>query len=172
MKKYVMMLVAVMLFSLSAHAAEVKMGYVDLNKALNESEEGKKAVKVLEDLFKSKQTVIDEKFKEFNKLGEEIQKQSSILNQDALKAKQEERERVGRDLQRMKKDAEDEIEKKRSDFMDKIIKEIAEVVRKTGAEEGYTAIFEKVQSGLMYMPESQDLTEKIIKRYNELTTKK
>jgi outer membrane protein len=161
------MFTAALLCALSAHAAEMKIGYVDLNKALNESEEGKKAVKILEDLFKSKQAVLDEKRMELNKLNEELQKQSSILNQDVMKGKQEERDKLGREFQRMVKDAEDEVEKKRADFMDRILKDLTEIIKKTGADEGYTIIFERVQSGIMYIPEKLDLTDKVIKKYNE-----
>ncbi|MBI5739230.1 MAG: OmpH family outer membrane protein [Nitrospirae bacterium] len=167
MKKILMIFAAVLLFALGAQAAEVKIGYVDLNKALNESDEGKKAVKTLEELFKTKQTVIEEKRMELTKLTEDLQKQSSILNQDAIKEKQDERERLGRDFQRMVKDAEEEVDKKRSAFMERILKDLSEIVNKTGEEEGYTAIFERVQGGIIYMPEKLDITVSIIKKYNE-----
>jgi outer membrane protein len=167
MKKIVLAFSIFLLCALSAHAAEMKIGYVDLNKALNESEEGKKAVKTLEEIFKSKQAVLDEKRMELNKLNEELQKQSSVLNQDVLKGKVEERDKLGRDYQRMVKDAEDEVEKKRTDFMDRILKDLSEIIKKTGEEDGYTVIFEKVQSGIMYIPEKFDVTDKIIKKYNE-----
>lgn len=167
MKKIVLALSIVLLFALSARAAEMKIGYVDLNKALNESEEGKKAVKTLEDLFKSKQSVVDEKRTEFNKLNEELQKQSSVLSQDAMKGKIEERDKLGREFQRMIKDAEDEVNKKRADFMDRILKDLSDIIRKTGQEEGYTVIFEKGESGIMYSPETLDITDKVIKKYNE-----
>lgn len=167
MKKIIFAISAVLLFAMGAYAADMKIGYVDLNRALNESDEGKKAVKTLEEIFKSKKTMIDDKQVELNKLNEELQKQSSILNQEAMKAKQEERDKLGRDFQRLVKDAEDDVEKKRADFMERILGNLAEIINKTGEEEGYTAIFEKVQSGVMYMPEKLDLTEKIIKKYND-----
>ncbi|MBI4848493.1 MAG: OmpH family outer membrane protein [Nitrospirae bacterium] len=153
----------------SVQAAETKIGYVDLNKALNESEEGKKAVKVLEDFFKSKQAVLEDKRKEIASLDEEMAKQSSILNPDAVKSKKEERDRIARDFQRMVKDSEDELEKKRADFMERIIKDLNEVVKKIGEEEGYTVIFDRVQSGIMFIPGKLDLTDKLLKRFNEVS---
>jgi len=41
------------------------------------------------------------------------------------------------------------------------------VVARMGEEEGYAAIFEKAQSGLMYMPSSSDITDKVIERFNK-----
>jgi outer membrane protein len=159
--------VIVLLFAFGAQAADLKIGYVDLNKALNESEAGKKAVKNLEEIFRAKQSVVEERQKEIRKLDEELAKQASILNPDSLKEKREEFEKLKRDFQRMIKDSEDEVEKKRTDFMDRIIKDLAELIRKTGEEEGYTMILEKAQSGVLYSPEKLDLTDKIIKKYNE-----
>jgi len=167
MKKILIMFTAAFFFALSAQAAEMKIGYVDLNKALNESDEGKKAVKSLEELFRAKQAVVEEKRTELSKLNEDLQKQSSILNQDTIKEKQDERDRLGRDFQRMVKDAEEEVEKKRSAFMERILKDLSEIVSKTGEEEGYTAIFERVQGGIIYMPENLDITDTVIKKYNE-----
>ncbi|HEW81549.1 MAG TPA: OmpH family outer membrane protein, partial [Nitrospirae bacterium] len=60
----------------------------------------------------------------------------------------------------------DEIQKKQADFMKDIIIDIKKVIAKFGKDEGYTAIFEKLASGLLYMPESTDLTNKIIEIFN------
>ena len=151
MKKALLMAVVLLfMFALGAQAADLKIGYVDLNKALNESDAGKKAVKTLEEIFKAKQAVIDEKQKEIRKLDEELAKQTSILNPDALKGKREDLEKLKRDFQRMIKDSEEEVEKKRADFMDRIVKELSETIKKTGEEEGYAMIFEKNEAGLIY----------------------
>lgn len=168
MKRAVFMAVVLLfMFALGAQAADLKIGYVDLNKALNESDAGKKAVKTLEEIFKAKQVVIDEKQKEIRKLDEELAKQSSILNPDALKGKREDFERLKRDFQRMIKDSEEEVEKKRADFMDRIVKDLSETIRKTGEEEGYAVILEKNEAGMIYSSEKLDLTDKIVKKYNE-----
>ncbi len=168
MKRALLMAVVLLfMFALGAQAADLKIGYVDLNKALNESDAGKKAVKTLEEIFKTKQAVIDEKQKEMRKLDEELTKQTSILNPDALKGKREDFERLKKDFQRMIKDSEEEVEKKRADFMDRIVKELSETIRKTGEEEGYAVILEKNEAGLIYSSEKLDLTDKIVKKYNE-----
>ncbi len=45
--KKIIFLTIITLFAFNAQAADMKIGYVDLNRALNESDEGKKAVKTL-----------------------------------------------------------------------------------------------------------------------------
>ncbi len=166
MKKIIVIL-TITLFAAAAASAEVKMAYVDLNKALNESDAGKAAVKELEGMIQKRQERITAKRQEIKKIEEEIVKQSSILNDDALKEKRDRHDRLMKEYQRMRKDSEEEIQKKRNEFMEKIIKQISQVVARMGEEEGYAAIFEKAQSGLMYMPSSSDITDKVIERFNK-----
>jgi outer membrane protein len=167
--KKIFFAIVLTLFAYGANATDLKIAYVDLNKALNESDEGKKAVKELEGIVKGKQKLIDKKGVEIKKLDEEIAKQASILNPDALKEKQGQREKLLRDYQRMIKDSQDEVQKKQADFMKNIIVKLRKVVAKIGEEEGYTLIFERAESGILYIPRDVDLTEKLIKRFNEST---
>lgn len=170
MKRIVFMAVAwLFLFAFNLQAADTKIGYVDLNKALNESVEGQKAVKMLEEIFKAKQAIIDEKQKEIRKLDEDLAKQATILTPDVMRERREYLEKLKRDFQRMIKDFEEEVEKKRADFMDRIIKSLSDIIKKAGEEEGYTLVLEKVQGGILYIPEKLDITEKIIKKYDEAT---
>jgi outer membrane protein len=172
MKRLTLFLILFLILVPGTQAKELKIGYVDMNRALNECDEGKKAIEILERMVKEKQEMIRKKEEEIRKLEEEISRQSSILNPDALKEKEDERERLMRDYRRMVKDSQDEIEKKRQDFMEKILRQLRETAQQIGKEEGYTIIFEKVASGIIYIPEEFDLTDKLIKRFNEISKEK
>jgi outer membrane protein len=166
MKKLIFLTI-ITFFAVNAHAADLKIAYVDLNKALNESNRGKAAVKMLEDMVKEKQSAIIQKEKELKSLDEEIAKQSSILNPDAMKEKQSKREILMRDYQRMVKDSQDEVQQKRSDFMEAIVKDLRKTVARVGKEKGYTIIFEKVASGILYIPDELDITDALIEQFNK-----
>jgi outer membrane protein len=166
MKKLFFIAVA-LLIAVSVEAADLKIGYVDLNEAVNTSDEGKKAISILKDIVTSKEAVIEEKRGEIKQLEEEIAKQASILNPDAIKEKKDRREKLVRDYQRMLKDSEDEVEKKRADLMNDILKKISTVVTKIGKEEGYSVILERGGSGILYIPENANLTKKVITTFNE-----
>lgn len=170
--KKLLLITIITLCAFNAYAAEFKIGYVDLNKALNESAKGKTAVTVLEDMVKEKQSVIVEKEKELKALDDEIAKQASILNPDAIREKQAKREKLMRDYQRMVKDSQDEVQQKRNDFMEAIIKDLRETVVRIGKEKGYSIIFERVASGILYIPEEVDLTDTLIDVFNKETQNK
>lgn len=153
-------------FTFNADAGELQLGFVDLNRALNESDEGKTAVTALESLVESKQMIIAEKEDEIKKLVNEMNSQTAILNVDARKEKQEQIASMEKAYKRILQDSKEEIQKKQADFMKDIIIDLRKVIAKFGKDEGYTAIFEKHESGLLYMPESADLTDKIIETFN------
>jgi len=49
-----------------------------------------------------------------------------------------------------------------------IQKDLLEIVKKVGKEEGYTMIFESGVGGIIYAREEFDITDKVIKKYNEI----
>ncbi len=170
MKKYILTLV-IALFAFNSYAADLKIGYIDLNKALNESEPGKEAVQLLEDMVKAKQVEINEKGEKIKQIEEMLSKQASILTENSIKEQKDERERLFRDYQRMVKDSQEEVQKKQAEFMDNIVKDIRTIVLKIGKEEGYSLILEKAESGLLYYSPEIDMTESVIKQINETLKK-
>ncbi|MEW6416909.1 MAG: OmpH family outer membrane protein [Nitrospirota bacterium] len=164
------LLFALCILPFSSFAADIiKFGSMDLQKALNESEAGKKAKSDLETLIKSKESIINEKSKVVEKLRGELEKQSSVLSAEARKSKEDELEKLLREYQRAVQDSQAEIKKKEGELTETIIKELREIVEKIGEEEGYTLIVEK---GLvLYSNKGIDLTDTVIKKYNESKAK-
>lgn len=166
------MAVFVFLFRGNAFPADtVKIGYVDLRLALNESDAGKKAKLELESLIKTKQAVIDEKGKTIEKLKGELEKQVSVLSSEAKKSKEDEIERNVRDYQRLVQDSQNEVKKKETDLTGSILKEIRDVVEKVGKEEGYSLILENFEGIILYSRKDLDITDKVVKTYNEVKAK-
>lgn len=170
MKKIVLVIVVGLAVLLSGalnrvNAADIKIGFVDIDRAANDSEEGKKAVTGLKELMSSKQSVISEKGKAIDKMKSDLEKQGGIISPEAKKSKAEELERSERDLQRMVTDANQEFDKKRRELTESVYKEIIEVIAKYGQEEKYTAVL-PLQT-MLYSDKSLDITEIIIKKFNE-----
>jgi outer membrane protein len=154
----------------SAPAADTaKFGAIDIQKVLNESEAGKKAKSDLESLIKSKQANIDEKGRAIDKLKSDMEKQSSILSEDARKKKEDELERMVRVYQHLVQDSQAELKKKESELTDGILKQIRDMVDKIGEEEGYTIIFEK--GTVLYSSKGIDITEDVLKRFDAAKAK-
>lgn len=153
-------------------AAELsKVGIVDLFRVLNESEAGKRAKADLEGIIKSKQGSIDEKGKIIERLKTDMEKQTAVLSPEARKAKEEEAERSIRDYQRMVTDSQAEVKKKESELTGSILKELRELISRMGQEEGYSLILESAEGLVLYYDKTNDLSDRVIKRYNESKAK-
>jgi outer membrane protein len=170
-KKILLLLIAVTLLTGSHVFAEtMKIGAVDLLRALNESEAGKKAKTDLESLIKTKQSSLDEKGKSIEKLKTELEKQASVLSADAKRSKEEELERMVRDYQRQVADSQNDIKKKEGELTGEILKELRELIQQIGTEEGYTLILEGGDGQILFAKDI-DLTESLLKRYNQMKAK-
>ena len=173
MRRIVLLLIFIMLsVPASLYALDtIKIGCIDFQKVLNESDAGKKAKSDLESLVKSKQTVIDEKGKVVEKLKADLEKQSSVLSAEAKKSKEEELEKMLREYQRLVQDSQTEVKKKELELTNEIIKDIRQIVEKMGEEEGYTLIIEKTGGLVLYSKKDIDITDIVIKKYSQLKSK-
>lgn len=164
------LVIAALVTATAAVAADtLKIGFIDLQRALLESEAGKKAKIDLESLEKSKKAVIDEKAKSISKVEEELGKQSSALSAEAKKVKEEELEKLQRDFQRLVADARTELQKKETELTEAILKDMSEIVEVLGQEEGYTIIFRS--EVILHANKELDLTDLLIKKFNEYAEK-
>ena len=162
----VLSVVSVLAFGMCSisSAAEIKIGYVDFSKIQQESMAGKNAIKTIEKLFKDKQTQLDQRQNELEKMMQELDKQSAVLSAEVRKQKEDKLQKEYKDLQRFKADSEEELNKKKAEIAKSMYEEVAGILNKFGKEEGYTLILER--SVVLYAPEAVDVTDKIIKAYD------
>jgi len=168
--KRIMILLAVfalILGGVNYAAAEVKVGYIDLQKVLNESSSGKVAKEKIAKKVKEYEVQIGAQQKELQAAKEELEKQALLLSDEARSQKERDYQQKLKELQRFTKDIREELRMKDNDFTRKILDEIVKIVGKIGEEKGYTVIFEKNESSLIYASEQIDLTDQVIKNYNQ-----
>jgi outer membrane protein len=173
MKRLVGLVVAALfVFSVPVYASNIKIGYVDLQKALNESVAGKAAKAKIAAKFKEYQKSLNARQKKLSAMKSELEKQSMLLSQSARDDKEHEYEQKVKDLQRFAKDAQDDLKQKDSDYTRQIIDKLVGVAKTLGKKEGYTMIFEKTQSSVVYADSKADLTDELIKAFDAQTQKK
>lgn len=147
-------------------AAEVKVGYVNMQRALENSAAGQAAARKLSELWEKYKAEITADKEKMEQLKAEIDKQSLLWNEKTRRDKEDELRRMERDYQRMLKDVQDEIKARESEFSETISKEILKVVEEIGKADGYTVILEKKSSAILYAPPTADLTDRVIKAYD------
>lgn len=143
--------------------AELKIGSVDIQKAVNECQAGKEAKKNLLNEMEKFQKMVADRQKELQGMKESLEKQAPMLTQEARASKEKDYQNKIREFQRWGEDLQNEVNQKRVEVERRIAQDLLKVVQKIGAEEGYTIILEKNETIVLYTNSALDLTERVIK---------
>ncbi len=167
-----LMLLTVVLLTLVAVPAAIaadamKVGYVDLQKALNLSAAGKAAKEKMKAKFKDYDVDVQKKQDELKKLKDELEKQAMLLSAEARAAKERDYQQKVKDYQRLTKDIQEELQRTDADYTRKILEEIFKVVQQIGKQEGYTLILEKTESSILYASDGIDMTDRVIQAFDK-----
>lgn len=150
-----------------ASAAEgMKIGYVNLQRALNEVDEGQAARNRLKAQFEKSQKQLDQEQQALKKKKEELDKKRLAMDEATLRQKMSELDQelvrvsgLYAKLQKELSTAEAEATKEIFGKMQQLVGEIAQA-------EGFTYVLEANESGLIYGPPSLDLTNDLVRKYN------
>jgi outer membrane protein len=158
---------AVMLFAGVSRAEEVRIAVVDVNKILNESEEGKAAKKKMEGRYEELKKSIDAKQEEAKKLKEEIDKQKVMLaSKEKLKEKEDALQAKVNDLRKMTQEGEREMQARQGEVTREILKRIETHVNAVVKAEKYDLVLEK-SAGVVHVADSMDITSRVLDLMNK-----
>ncbi|MBI5454446.1 MAG: OmpH family outer membrane protein [Deltaproteobacteria bacterium] len=159
-------LLAFMLFAMPVAAAEVKIAYANLQKALNECDAGKKAKDTLADEAKKLEEELNSKQEELKKMKDEIDKKGKVWNAETREAKEKEFKNRSQEFQKRFMQYGEDLNKRKQEIESKIIQGLRDTVEEIAKKKGYNYVFEKSVGGLLYAPADADLTPEVIKAFN------
>ncbi|MDQ3032569.1 MAG: OmpH family outer membrane protein [Myxococcota bacterium] len=146
--------------------AQVRIAVVDLQRALNETEDGRRAKTRLKRLFKQRQQELDKRQGELKTLKENIEKNAEIWARDVLQKRAEEYQKAYIELQQQYVEYQRELAEKEAEMTQVIIARMEQILRRIGQAEGYTLIIERNEAGVVWVPGNLDVTDDVIQRYN------
>lgn len=144
----------------------LKIGVLDLQRCIQQSEAGKKASKSLQEKSDRIKKDLTAKREDLKRLREEFSKKSNVLSADAKRDKEKELIRKEEDFRDLVREKEDEMHKDEYNAMQPLLSELFEVTSKLAKEEGYTLILE-AKSGVVYFIKPIEITDKVVKMFNE-----
>ena len=150
-----------------AEAAGTRVAFVDVQKVLVRSVAGVAAREQLEREKATMQKEMDGKRQELEKLKEELDKRGALMTADARKEKQEVFDRKRRDATRLVDDFQKELEKKEQGLLQRVLQEISGVIERIGKERNYFMIVEKRGASVIYATAEADVTDEIIRAYDQ-----
>lgn len=146
--------------------AEMKIGYVDLQRALNESEAGKAAKERFKVQVDRLQVDLKKKKDALDSMKEQLDKKASVMKPDEARSMESDYQKKLRDFERAYKDSQGELQQKDNELTVDLLKELQVVIEEFGKEQGYSIILEQSSSSVLYGAPDLDLTEQVIARYN------
>jgi outer membrane protein len=153
------------LFAAPVRAEEVKIGFVDLRRALGETEDGKKARSTLKRDFDKKQKELDEQQEEIKKAAEDLKKKSTLLPAETVRQKETElQERIAKVQQTYMRHQQD-LASKEEEATAPIVERLQRIIAKIAAAENFTAVLDK-SAGVVFAKPHLDLTNEVIRRFN------
>jgi outer membrane protein len=147
-------------------SVELKIGCVDIQRAVNECNAGKDAKKAITKEVEKFQRLIADKQKELQTMKESLEKQGPMLTPEARATKERDYQNKLREFQRWGEDNQNEINQKRAEMERNISIGLQKVIKKVGEEEGYTLVLEKNETIVLHASKSIDLTDRVIKVFD------
>ncbi len=165
--KKILVIVFVSLFAAAGLASAqeaVKLGYVDIRKAINECKSGKSAMAELDKSIKEKQVKVDEEKKKLEVIQADYEKKASDLSEKEKTAKQKDFQEKVQVYQKILAEAQKEVKDKEAAYTKKILGDINKAIEALAKAGKYTMIFGKTEGAILYSKDGIDLTAKVIKK--------
>jgi outer membrane protein len=143
-----------------------KVGYIDLQRVIRESQAGKAAKAAFEREFQEKRSIIEQKKERLDSMKREFLSRASVMGESARKQKAEEIETFEKEYNRTRDDFRDELQKRDFELTQKILSELESVIKEIGDSQGYALIVEKTEAGVVYGTKEADLTDRVIQAYD------
>jgi outer membrane protein len=144
-----------------------RLAVIDVQRVLTTSTAGKAAYERLKKLQ-------DDRVAKMQKMDDEVKGMANELNTKKLSLSDEKQAEMAKQIadkqttmQRFAQDADKEVTDARDKALEELNKKIVPVVDVIGKEMGLAAIFNKFESGLIYASDAIDITDTVIKRFNE-----
>jgi outer membrane protein len=149
-----------------------RIAVIDTEKILLSSQAGRKAIAELKKIQEQKEAELKGKQQEIKEMQDKLQQGRLSLAQDKLVDMEKQLEDKGTLLKRMSEDASRDLNKKKDELLGSIDEKVMPVINQIGKEQGYTMIFRKFESGLIYADDSVDITQAVIQRLDAMAAAK
>jgi outer membrane protein len=147
----------------SAAPTSTKVGIVNMQKALADSDELKKASAAVESKYKPRQDEIAKLQNDLQSIQQQLQ--SGKVSEVAAADLQAQGQRKQRDLQRLSDDLQQDFERDRQDILGKASQKMQQVVGKVAEEKGLDLVIDVTQA--VYFKPALDLTAEATAAYNK-----
>jgi outer membrane protein len=146
--------------------ATAKIAVIDVRRLVTDSVPGKEALARLKKIQEDKIAEAKGKQDEIDQLRKRLNDGRLSLADDKIADLEKQLEEKVTAFRRFQEDAEKDFNKTQEQTFADIERRVGPIIEQAGREGGYTLVFNKFQSGLVYADETVDITDQIVQRFN------
>ena len=140
--------------------------FVDVNRVLSESAQGKAESARLNSLINQRTLEINAERDALSNLQKRINEGALTLSQAALASLQQEGQGINTKIQRMQEDAQAELDLEQNAVLQRLSANLRTLVVELGKERSYAAVFLKSLDRQIFVADALDITDEVIQLYD------
>ncbi|MCA9503343.1 MAG: OmpH family outer membrane protein [Spirochaetaceae bacterium] len=159
-------LVAVVAWSLGASDDQVKIGFVDIEQVLATVDKGKAAREELERKSREAQGRIAPMAEQLEALQKEYQAKEFVMSEDAKRQKQLDMVELRNKVENKAKEEQGQLEIEQQRLVQPLLEQLDAVLKRVGRDNDFSTILRIDAPGIVYHREALDVTDLVIKTFN------
>jgi outer membrane protein len=147
-------------------AAEMRIAVVDMQRALNDCDAGKKAKDQVKSKFEKSQDQLRRQREDLDRMKDDYDRKALVLKDEERRGLEKDLESRGLDFKRKYEDFQRDLKRTDAELTSSIVEELYAIVRDYGAKNGYSLVLEASSGALLYNDKAVDVTDEIVKLHN------
>jgi outer membrane protein len=146
--------------------ADLKVGVVDMQRALNECDAGKKARDQVKAKFEKAQDQLKRQREDLDRLREDYDKKAVVLKEEERRNLEKDLENRSLEFKRKYEDFQRDLKRTDSELTAGIVEQLYQDVRDYGQRNNFSLVLEASNGALLYNDKTTDITDEIIRIFN------
>ena len=159
------LLAAACLLATASASADVKIGFVNSQRILNDAPQATKAKKKIEKEFEKRDQELQKVAKRLQTLQESLEKNSVTMSESDRRDKDREFNELNRDFQRKQREFREDLNLRQNEEMAQIFERVNKVIKGIAESEKFDIIFQEA----VYFNPRIDITDRVIKALGDGT---
>jgi outer membrane protein len=150
----------------AAPAGPIRVAVIDVERLVRDSSLGKEAFNRVKKVNDDKKAEADRLQKELRDLEQKLADQGSALTDEKRDQLQKQYQEKAIDFKSFQEKATRDLDQAQKKELAQLEQRVFPIITQLGKERGYTLIFNKFQSGLVFADDAADITDDVLKRFN------
>jgi outer membrane protein len=159
-------LASVLLWGTAAQDEPIKIGIVDIDRAISSTEEGKAAREEFARKQREAEAQLQPMYERYKQLEDELKAKKFVLSDEALFQKQLDLAEMRNQIQNKMKELEGQLQVDQKRLEGPLTAKLVDIIEEIGKGKGFTVIMRRGTPGLLYTREALDITDIVIEKYN------